>query len=137
MIGRLREVRKKNTIMKAGRIQVDESVPINPELVDQLKALGYLGSEEKKEEEKKEEEMQDDIVINEQDIWFEAEHPDAIVSPFEIAADEDASNGKFIFVPNDTGNEYTQGSTIMATYTVHVSQPGEYFLWGRVMALSG
>ena len=70
-------------------------------------------------------------------IWLEAEHAEEIVSPFEIAADEDAANGSFLYAPNGTGNEYSSGGTVMATYTIRISQPGVYFLWGRVEARDG
>ena len=70
-------------------------------------------------------------------IWLEAEHADSIVSPFEIAADEDASNGRFIYAPNGAGNEYSPGGSIMATYTVAVREQGVYFLWRHVQARDG
>ncbi len=65
-------------------------------------------------------------------LWFEAEQADSIVSPFEIAADEGASGGAFISVPNGAGSEYTPGGKIMATYTATINRPGVYYLWGRV-----
>ena len=119
MSGNLQELREKNNIIRESRTKVDDSVQINTEFIEQLKALGYLGSHEEEVE---------------QAIWLEAEHADSIVSPFEIAADEDASNGRFIYVPDGTGNEYTPGSTIMATYTINILEPEVYFLWGRIKA---
>ncbi len=70
-------------------------------------------------------------------IWFEAEHADSTVSPLEIAADENASGGRFIYAPNGAGNEYEPGGKIHATYTVTISQAGTYILWGRVQAHDG
>ena len=69
-----------------------------------------------------------------ENLWLEAEHVDTIVSPLEIAMDENASNGRFIYAPNGTGNEYSPGGTIMATYTVNLTQGGVYIFWGRVQA---
>jgi hypothetical protein len=76
-------------------------------------------------------------VLQVESHWLEAEHADGIDSPFEIADDENASNGRFVYVPNGTGNEYSPGGTIMATYTVKITQSGVYILWGRVMAHDG
>ncbi len=70
-------------------------------------------------------------------VWLEAEHADSMVSPLEIAADANASGGCFIHAPNGSGNQYDLGQTIMATYTVFVSRPGVYFIWGRVQARDG
>jgi hypothetical protein len=71
-----------------------------------------------------------------EDHWLEAEQADTIIFPLEVANDEDASNGRFIYAQNGTGNEYTPSST-MATYTVTISQAGEYILWGRVKIFDG
>ena len=65
--------------------------------------------------------------------WLEAEYADTIVNPFEVAHDESASGGRFMYSPNDTGNQYSPGP-IMAIYTVNISQAGAYILWGRVKA---
>jgi len=67
-------------------------------------------------------------------LWLEAEHANTIVPPLEIADDEEASGGRFIYAPNASGSEYTPGGSIAATYEVTISQPGVYFLWGRVQA---
>jgi hypothetical protein len=69
-----------------------------------------------------------------ENYWLEAEDADTIVSPFEVANDETASGGKYIFPPNGTGNQYSPGS-IMAVYKVNIEQTGKYILWGRVKAL--
>ena len=55
-----------------------------------------------------------------------------MVSPFEIAQDENASEGKYIYVPNGTANQYASPPP-MATYQVTVRQGGTYILWGRVL----
>ena len=62
--------------------------------------------------------------------WLEAEYADSIDYPLEVVDDANASEGKFMFSPNGTGTASPQ--SIMATYTVTISQPGEYILWGRV-----
>ena len=64
-------------------------------------------------------------------FWLEAENANTLRSPLVIGKDETASDGKYIYSPNDTGNEYSPGST-MATYEVNVSDAGRYILWGRV-----
>lgn len=63
--------------------------------------------------------------------WLEAEYADSIEYPLEVVNDETASEGKFIQSPNGRGNYYSP-SSIMATYTITLAQPGEYVLWGRV-----
>jgi tetratricopeptide (TPR) repeat protein len=68
--------------------------------------------------------------------WLEAEQADIIVDPLQVANDENASEGKFIYAPNGTKNQYAP-SSIMATYTVTISRAGEYILWGRVQARDG
>jgi arylsulfatase A-like enzyme len=65
--------------------------------------------------------------------WMEAEDADTIVSPFEVANDENASKGKYIYAAEGTESQYTPGS-IMATYQVTISKPGKYILQGRVIA---
>jgi hypothetical protein len=65
--------------------------------------------------------------------WLEAEHAETIVTPLAIANDDNASDGKFIYPPNGTGNQYRSGP-IMLTYSVNIFQEGEYILWGRVEA---
>jgi hypothetical protein len=67
--------------------------------------------------------------------WLEAENPDSIVSPLEIAHDKEASKGGYIFSPNRTGDYYRPGP-VRATYKVNISQKGKYVLWGRVRAVS-
>ena len=93
-----------------------------------LEALGYLTAKETGDEDY-------EGISNEKDnYWIEAEHADVVVRPLEIATDENASSGSFVYAPNGTGNEYTPGGTIMATYSVNISQAGVYILWGRVQA---
>jgi len=57
--------------------------------------------------------------------WVEAENADSIVEPLEVTNDQDASEGKFVYSPINTGNQYTP-SSIMALYTVTISQKGVY-----------
>jgi len=63
--------------------------------------------------------------------WLEAEYASTIVSPLEIAADEDTSGKRYLYAPNGAGDLYEPGP-IMATYTVTIVQEGTYFLWGRL-----
>ena len=65
--------------------------------------------------------------------YLEAEHADSIGNPLEVTNDENASNGKYIYSPNGTGNHYKPGS-IMAAYKINIEQAGEYILWGLVNA---
>ena len=65
--------------------------------------------------------------------WLEAENADKIVSPLEVAYGEKASKGRYIYALNGAGSYYKPGP-VMVTYTVNISQPGEYYLWGRVRA---
>jgi len=65
--------------------------------------------------------------------WLEAEYPDTIVSPLEIADGENVSEGKYMYAPNGTKNHYTP-NPVLAKYTVEISQAGTYILWGRVQA---
>ncbi len=64
---------------------------------------------------------------------FEAENAVSLTAPFQIADDALASGGKFIFVPNGNGNA-TKPGKVMATYTVNLTQDGQYILFGRVIA---
>lgn len=77
------------------------------------------------------------VSIGVENLWLEAEDADTIVNPFRVASDKSASGGKYICSPNGTGNEYTPGGTVMATYTVNISRAGVYILWGRVQARHG
>ena len=65
--------------------------------------------------------------------WLEAENADSVVNPFQVVDDENASEGKYVYSANGTGNQYTPGP-IMLTYTVNISHAGEYIMWGRVKA---
>jgi hypothetical protein len=74
----------------------------------------------------------DKMISTPEKLWFEAESADTVVKPFEIAVDKDASNGKFLHVPDGAGSEYGLGGVTMATYPVTVKKGGEYVLWGRI-----
>jgi arylsulfatase A-like enzyme len=106
------------------------TVPLSEKDIMKLQALGYIG-------------VAQQALENENDtvgaplpeavyLWLEAEHADTIISPLEIASDEDASKGQYLYTPNGTGNHYTP-SPVMATYTVTISQPGVYIMWGNVV----
>jgi hypothetical protein len=64
-------------------------------------------------------------------VVMEAEHADTLTAPMQRAADTTASGGEYIVVPNGAG---TAG---MATYSVNITNPGTYLLWGRTIAPSG
>ncbi len=100
---------------------------LDAETGEQLETLGYING------------IESTIVDSHNTLkiehhWLEAEDAHIIVNPFEITTDEDVSQHRFICVPNDSGDQYNPEGTIMATYTVNISQPGVYFLWGRVQA---
>jgi hypothetical protein len=60
-------------------------------------------------------------------IWIEAEDGD-IHAPMEIAENADASEGSYIEVPDNAGdNGYTD-------YEFEVQTAGEYLIWGRVIS---
>ena len=65
--------------------------------------------------------------------WLEAENADTIVSPLEVAYEDTASNGMYIYASNGTGSNYKPGP-VRVTYTVDISEAGTYILWGRVRA---
>ena len=64
---------------------------------------------------------------------LEAEHADSIADFVEVTNDVNASNQRFLHVPNGKTGQYRAG-TIVAVYTVTVEQSGTYVLWGRVQA---
>ncbi len=66
-------------------------------------------------------------------ILIEAENAQSIVLPFRIGSDALASNGKYIYTPNFSGNAHTPGNA-GATYTVNLTQGGTYVLSGRALA---
>jgi hypothetical protein len=63
--------------------------------------------------------------------WLEAGYPATINSPMQIDADASASEGQYIHVPNGAG---TGGET---TYSVSITEPGDYILWGRTLSPDG
>ncbi|MEN8779826.1 MAG: fibronectin type III domain-containing protein, partial [Desulfobacterales bacterium] len=63
-------------------------------------------------------------------IAFEAE--DGIVKNSMVtAADQNAYSGRYILIPNGIGSDG------YATYTFQVTSPGNYVVWGRVLASNG
>jgi hypothetical protein len=67
--------------------------------------------------------------------WLEAEHTDNSLNQLEVGEDADASQERYGYMPNGTGNQYTPGPT-MESYTVTLLKKGVYVLWGRVSAPS-
>ncbi|KKM17445.1 hypothetical protein LCGC14_1675730, partial [marine sediment metagenome] len=60
--------------------------------------------------------------------WLEAEYPDTLTAPMQVADNPLASGERFIYVPNGGGG----GGD--ALYTVTIATGGEYVIWGRVYA---
>ena len=69
--------------------------------------------------------------IVEEYIWIEGEDADTITSDFEIVSDASASNGKYLWVPEGVGFRASNGE---ATYTIPIDSPGDYVVWGNVIA---
>lgn len=67
--------------------------------------------------------------------WLEAETAEAIASPFEVGRDTEASWGKYIWVPEGSGNNW-DGNGAAAYYVLDITNEGEYVIWGRVTAPS-
>ncbi len=64
-------------------------------------------------------------------VYFEAE-TGQIMPGFEIGGDAAASGGKFVWMPGEPG--LGGGGNGNATWALNPAQPGDYTLWGRVMA---
>ena len=66
---------------------------------------------------------------------IEAEAADTIEAPMVVADDDAASGGQFIWMegPAATGG----GGEGWAEYKLHISAPGTYALWGKVLAWDG
>jgi arylsulfatase A-like enzyme len=106
------------------------TVPLSEKDIMKLQALGYIGVAEQALEN-----GNDSVGAASPGpvyLWLEAEDADTIISPLEVASGEDASKGYYLHTPNGTGNHYTP-APVMATYSVTVSQPDIYIMWGQVM----
>ena len=69
------------------------------------------------------------------EIALEAELADEITEPMIIDEDKDASDGKFIW---DDGEPLTGGGGQgYAEFIINVPEPGDYALWGHVIAWDG
>ena len=71
------------------------------------------------------------LEVTYQYIWLEAEDADPLTADFEVASDTSASNDKYIWIPEETSWNPGKGS---ATYALSITSPGEYVIWGRVLA---
>jgi hypothetical protein len=75
-------------------------------------------------------------VVDKVKIWIEAE-AGSLNAPMQVAADTQASSGRYILVPNGAGN-ITDPSQAggYAQYTFNVPTGGSYVIWGRASAAS-
>ena len=68
------------------------------------------------------------------ELWLEAEDGD-LQWPMEIADDENASAGAFIWVPEGTGSYSSiSESAGLAEYMFDLPEGGEYVIWGRLVS---
>jgi hypothetical protein len=69
-------------------------------------------------------------------LWLEAEEGQLNI-PMEIARDDEASLGEYIWVPNGKGNNRDPANNAgYAEYVFEVTQAGNYIIWGRIIAKS-
>ena len=64
----------------------------------------------------------------EESHWLEAEYSESLVPPFVVTDDSNASNGRYIEIPQGAGND---GSGL-AVYEVNITEAGDYVLWARI-----
>jgi hypothetical protein len=70
-------------------------------------------------------------------LWLEAEDGD-LQWPMEIADDEKASAGGYVWVPEGTGSySSVSDGAGFAEYTVDLPEAGEYVIWGRQVSNNG
>ncbi len=70
-------------------------------------------------------------------IWIEAESG-YLNNPMQIIHDSGASSGKYIEVPNGSGNTYSPSrDTGYAMYSFDVPTAADYVIWGRILAKGG
>lgn len=55
-------------------------------------------------------------------------------APFRVMSDAKASGGKYIVVPNGTGNQSAPPSNSIATFSFYVPATATYYFWLRVIA---
>jgi List-Bact-rpt repeat protein len=70
-------------------------------------------------------------------IWVEAEDGD-LQLPMEIADDETAGAGGYIWAPSGSGNLYSPSDSAgYAEYNFEVPESGDYVIWGRQISNDG
>lgn len=69
-------------------------------------------------------------------IWMEAEEGEVRL-PMARYSDISASHGRYLMVPNGSGNGDSGGGGGRAAFTFNVDAAGAYMVWGRVLASSG
>lgn len=74
--------------------------------------------------------------INTTEFCMEAESASdqASFAPYQVLNDANASGGKYIVVPNGTGNQSSPPTTSIATYNFNITQSGSYNVWLRILA---
>lgn len=72
------------------------------------------------------------------DFCFEAESAlgQSAFAPFQVVNDASAAGGKYIVVPNGTGNVSSQPSNSIASFSFTVPTTATYYFWVRVIATS-
>lgn len=66
------------------------------------------------------------------DKKIEAEAAHLLIGDIRADADPSASGGRFLWVPEEKGADESGGGR--AVFLIHIPKPGDYYLWGRVLA---
>lgn len=71
-----------------------------------------------------------------ENLWIEAENNSYIISPMRELNDTNASGGQYVAVPNGSGDSWAPNNAL-ASYQINITTPGNYKMWGRVIASTG